>query len=215
MIYDSVPEINELHANAMRQYIDTCSVFRAWESARETGNKQRTADLAKAMVLHQRMNWAIRVGTAPRVLVDILMRLYQACLSERLTTVGPCSLYAYEMASGSRLCIPPQPMERKRLTLVAEDEDIVATALAIAGKADRTFEDDGAMLVNSKGFELEVIIRELESVKRFSAVIISTSGHMARMHTVEATYACVSGFDDELLKVLAQMLLECNLRLLR
>ena len=71
------------------------------------------------------------------------------------------------------------------------------------------------MLVNSKGFELEVIIRELESVKRFSAVIISTSGHMARMHTVEATYACVSGFDDELLKVLAQMLLECNLRLLR
>lgn len=210
MLTESIPEIIELDGNSMRMYIDTRSVFMAWEKSRAAGNKQRTADLGKAMALQQRMNWAVRVGNVPQLLVDILMRLYKSGLAERLTTIGPCSLYAYEMASGSRLCVAPLPFERKRLPLVAEDEGIVATALAIVRKADRTFEDNGAMLVNSKGFEVEVIVRELGSVKRFSAVIVSTSGHMARMHTVEATNASVSGFDDERLKVLRQMPLECN-----
>lgn len=211
MLTESIPEIIELDGNSMRLYIDTRSVFTAWEESRAVGKKQRTADLGKAMALQQRMNWAVRVGNAPRLLVDILMRLYKSGLAEWLTTIGPCSLYAYEMASGSRLCVAPQPAERKRLTLVTGDEDIVATALEIAKRADKSFENNGAMLVNSKGFEVEVIVAELVKVERFSAIIISSSGHMARMHTVEATHAAVSGFDNKLLQILQQLPLVCNL----
>ncbi|OHB32986.1 MAG: hypothetical protein A2X79_00715 [Desulfuromonadaceae bacterium GWB2_53_15] len=69
MFPELTTEILEMDEDALRQYIDARSVFTAWEHSRAAGNKTRTVDLNKALVRQQRMNWAVRVGNAPRLLV--------------------------------------------------------------------------------------------------------------------------------------------------
>ena len=111
-------------------------MFTAWEESRAAGKKTRTADLNKALVRQQRMNRAVRVGNAPRLLVDIMMGLYKSDLADQILVVGPCSLYAYEAECGVRILVGPQPPARNRLTLITDDVSIVASVLEIAKKAD-------------------------------------------------------------------------------
>lgn len=109
MLPDLTSEILDVDEDAQRQYIYARSVFTALEQSRAAGKKERTASLNKELLRHQRMNWALRVGDAPRLLVEILMRLYKSALADRLIVVGPCSLYAYEAECGVRILVNPHP----------------------------------------------------------------------------------------------------------
>ena len=192
--------------------------------ARKDEAEKRLADLTKALERHQRMNRALFVGRAPRILVDILNKLYNEGLSEYFTVVGTHALYAYEAAAGvgfgEEAALATKDIDllldtRKRLSFVTQMATVGTSMLKLIQKVDSTFkirDDQKYTAVNSKGFEVDIIRREpkdgdphplrltdeddefivvpaknaglLLDGPRFSAMIVSTTGHMARMHTI-------------------------------
>lgn len=166
----------ELNGDAMRQLIDTISVFTAWEEARKTfagfsGGRKATSTaetdhqyaerkdyaklrldgLAATLVRHQRMNWALYVGRVPKELINRLNYLLRAGLAGRFSVVeGDWALYAYEAAAGVRL------------------RDDLMPGL-----------DSGEITFRS---DLEIS----QSLKNplFTSIVISKSGHMARIHAI-------------------------------
>ena len=191
--------------------------------ARKTTAEQRLADLSTELIRQQRMNRALHVGHAPKLLVEILSRITKAGLADYFTVVGTHALYAYESAAGVRFqddALATRDVDlmwdiRKRLSFVTQMNRLETSMLKLLQKVDPTFEirhDQSYTAVNSSGFEVDIIRREicgddphpiqltdsdddfyvvpidrlerLQSGKRFSEMIVSSSGHMARMNTV-------------------------------
>lgn len=132
----------------------------------------RLDDLTKTLERHKRMNRALHVGRAPRIVVEILNRLAKSGLSEYFTVVGTHALYAYEAAAGVHIqdadAFATQDIDllldtRKRLSFVTQMTNLGSSMLAIIKKVDPTFEirpDQKYTAVNSKGFEVDIIRRE-------------------------------------------------------
>ena len=192
--------------------------------ARKDDAVTRLSDLTKSLERHQRMNRALFVGRAPRILVEILNKLDHEGLAEFFTVVGTHALYAYEAAAGvgfgEEAALATQDIDllfdvRKRLSFVTQMAAVGTSMLKLIQKVDPTFkvrEDQRYTAVNSKGFEVDIIRREprdsdpdplrltdeddefmvipaknagiLLDGPRFSAMIVSTTGHMARMNTI-------------------------------
>ena len=193
--------------------------------ARKISAQQRFSDLTETLERHQRMNRALFVGRAPRVLVDILNRLYKEGLSEFFTVVGTHALYAYEARAGVLFgeteAMATQDIDflldvRKRISFVTKMRHAATSMLKILQKVDPSFrlrKDQKYTAINSRGFEVDIIRREpkdgdphpmrltddeddefcvvparnagiLLDGPPFSAIIVSASGHMARMNTI-------------------------------
>ncbi len=211
--------------------------IRIYESftARKTEAEQRLSDLTARLVHHQKLNRALQVGRAPRLLVEILNQIDQSGLSEHFIVVGTHALYAYEAAAGVRFgeadALSTNDVDllwdtRKRLSFVAKMGNMGSSMLKIIKKVDPSFDirqDQKYTAVNSKGFEVDIIRREakdgdphplrltdeedefyavqarkagvLLDGPRFSAMIVSTTGHMARMNTVSDFICKVQAMD--------------------
>ena len=193
--------------------------------ARKIAAQQRFSDLTETLERQQRMNRALFVGRAPRILVDILNRLYKEGLSEFFTVVGTHALYAYEARAGVLFgeteAMATQDIDflldvRKRISFVTKMRHAATSMLKLIQKVDPSFrlrEDQKYTAVNSRGFEVDIIRREpkdgdphpmrltddeddefyvvparnagiLLDGPSFSAIIVSASGHMARMNTI-------------------------------
>jgi hypothetical protein len=192
---------------------------------RKKQTEGRLVDLRSAMERHQRMNRALHVGRAPRLLIEILNRLDKAGLAEFFTVIGTHALYAYEAAAGVRIgsadAMTTRDVDllwdtRKKISFETQMEKIGTSFLGVLKKVDSTFEMHTEQLytaVNSDGFEVDVIRREpvdgdlhpwrmtntnddefyavqakragmLLGSTRFSSVVVSSAGHMARMNTI-------------------------------
>lgn len=192
---------------------------------RKSQVESRVVDLRAAMERHQRMNRALHVGRAPKLLVDILSRLFKSGLSDFFTVIGTHALYAYEAAAGVRVgsadAMTTNDVDllwdtRKKISFETQMETIGTSFLGVLRKIDPTFEihsDQRYTAVNSKGFEVVVIRREpvdgdlhpwrmttkddeefyavqakkagmLLDSPMFSCMVVSPSGHMARMNTI-------------------------------
>lgn len=134
--------------------------------------EKRLADLSAELIRHQRMNRALRVGRAPRLLVEILDKLLRSGLAEYFTVIGTHALYAYEAAAGVRFGEPDVMTTndidllwdtRKRLRFTSQMRSLDTSFLGLLKKIDPTFEirlDQRYTAVNSRGFEVDVIRRE-------------------------------------------------------
>ena len=193
--------------------------------ARKVASQQRFSDLTETLKRQQRMNRALFVGRAPRILVEILNRLYKEGLSEFFTVVGTHALYAYEARAGVLFgeteAMATQDIDflmdvRKRISFVTKMRHAATSMLKLIQKVDPSFrlrEDQKYTAVNSRGFEVDIIRREpkdgdphpmrltddegdefyvvparnagvLLDGPPFSAIVVSASGHMARMNTI-------------------------------
>ncbi len=130
----------------------------------------RLKSLTEALNQHQRSNRALRLGRAPRLLIDTLNRLEQAGLSQHFMVVGTHALYAYESACGVRVQddatatrdIDLLPDTRKYLSFVTTMERLDTSILAVLQRVDKTFElrpDQLYTAVNSEGFEIDIVRR--------------------------------------------------------
>lgn len=140
--------------------------------ARKADAERRFSDLAVELTRQQRMNRALFVGRAPRLLVDILDRISTAGLAEYFTVIGTHALYAYEAAAGVRFgevaALATRDIDllwdtRKRLSFVTHMENLGMSMLGLLRKVDPTFElrpDQLCTAVNSKGFEVDILRRE-------------------------------------------------------
>lgn len=193
--------------------------------ARKIATQQRFSELSETLERQQRMNRALFVGRAPRILVDILNRLYKEGLSGFFTVIGTHALYAYEARAGVLFgeteAMATQDIDflldvRKRISFVTKMRYAATSMLKLIQKVDPSFrlrEDQKYTAVNSRGFEVDIIRREpknddphpmrltddegdefyvvparnagiLLDGPPFSAIIVSASGHMARMNTI-------------------------------
>jgi hypothetical protein len=193
--------------------------------ARKVASQQRFSDLTETLERQQRMNRALFVGRTPRILVEILNRLYKEGLSEFFTVVGTHALYAYEARAGVLFgeteAMATQDIDflmdvRKRISFVTKMRHAATSMLKLIQKVDPSFrlrEDQKYTAVNSRGFEVDIIRREpkdgdphpmrltddegdefyvvparnagvLLDGPPFSAIVVSASGHMARMNTI-------------------------------
>lgn len=193
--------------------------------SRKMAAQQRFNDLTESLERQQRMNRALFVGRSPRMLVDILNRLYKEGLSEFFTVVGTHALYAYEARAGVLFgeseAMATQDVDflldvRKRISFVTKMKHAATSMLKLIQKVDPSFRlrnDQKYTAVNSRGFEVDIIRREpkdgdphplrltddegdefyvvparnagiLLDGPPFSAMIVSASGHMARMNTI-------------------------------
>ena len=202
---------------------DTEAIYESFFSRKNAAEKRET-DLRDRVKLNQRLNRALHVGRVPSIVVDILNTLATAGLSEYFTVVGTHALYAYETTAGIRI-IDTATMEtrdvdllwdtRKRVKFISDMKLQGSSMVGLLQKVDPTFkirEDQNYTATNSKGFEVDILRREvvdgdphplrisddeddfwvaqarnaetLLSAPRFSSVIVSTSGYMARMNTI-------------------------------
>ncbi len=150
---------------------ETVSIYEKFIS-RKAQAEARLSDLTGELERHQRMNRALRIGRAPRLLVDILNKLAKSGLSEYFTTIGTHALYAYESAAGVQFgradALSTRDIDllmdtRKRLSFMTRMGQLDSSMLALIKKVDATFEirpDQKHTAVNSKGFEIDIIRRE-------------------------------------------------------
>ena len=163
----------EVDDDAKRRHIDAKTVFQAWEEACLAAKDVRGG-----------MYWK-RTGQKE-------------------------SLYAFEMAAGVRI-VDASAMEtrdvdllwdtRKRVQFIGHMKLQGASIIGVLRKVDPTFivrHDQKYTATNSKGFEVDIIRREVAEndpnpVKnaatllhalRFSSIVVSPSGYMARMNTI-------------------------------
>ena len=132
--------------------------------------EQRISSLKTALAQHQRSNRALRLGRAPKVLIDTLYRLDQAGLGAHFCVVGTHALYAYESACGVRVqddVTATQDIDllldtRKYLSFVTTMNRLDTSLLSVFKKVDKTFElreDQRYTAVNADGFEIDVVRR--------------------------------------------------------
>jgi hypothetical protein len=151
------------------------------------------------------------VGRAPQIFVEILNTLAKFGLAEHFMVIGTHALYAYEAAAGIRFesteALATRDVDllgdtRKRIRFITKMEKLGSSMIGMLQKVDKTFEirdEQRYTAVNSSGFEVDIIRREaaegdphpllltagvLLNSPSFSAMIVSPSGHMARMNTV-------------------------------
>lgn len=80
----------------------TIGIYKKFKARKEEA-EQRLANLTEQLKRHQKMNRALDVGRAPRLLVETLTRLSKSGLSKHFTVIGAHALYAYEAESGTRI----------------------------------------------------------------------------------------------------------------
>ncbi|HQB39535.1 MAG TPA: GSU2403 family nucleotidyltransferase fold protein, partial [Deltaproteobacteria bacterium] len=141
-------------------------------TTRKAEAEHRVADLTSALERHQRMNRALFVGRAPRILIDILSKLAKEGLSGYFTVIGTHALYAYEAAAGvgfgEEAALATQDIDllldtRKRLSFITQMTNVGTSMLKVIQKVDSTFkirDNQKYTAVNSKGFEVDIIRRE-------------------------------------------------------
>jgi len=135
--------------------------------------QQRLAGLRTALERHQKMNRALYVGRAPKLLVDILTRLAKSGLSEHFVVIGTHAIYAYEAAAGvfldSNITATKDidllwDTRKNRVSFItnikrAEEPHF----LGVLRKVDKTFmlvEGEPSKAINSDGFEVDILRRE-------------------------------------------------------
>ncbi len=175
-------------------------------TARKASAQARVKDLRETLVRHQRMNRALFVGRVPTIVIDILDMLNRTGIAEHFTVVGTHALYAYEAAAGVRVesaAVATRDVDllwdtRKHLKFTTQLKRLDSSMLTLLRKVDKTFtliDDQLYTAVNSKGFEVDILRREAkeqdphpvkltDAEEDFSAVVVGTTGHMARMNTV-------------------------------
>lgn len=167
---------------------------------RKANIEERLTRLKAAATQHQRSNRALRVGRAPRLLIDTLNRLEKAGLGAHFCVVGTNALYAYESACGVRVqdnATATQDIDllldtRKYLSFVTTMDTLDTSLLSVFKKVDKTFElreDQRYTAVNAEGFEIDVVrraakdsdphpLRESNCEEDFWAVQISTCSNL-------------------------------------
>jgi hypothetical protein len=182
---------------------------------RKEATTSRLKSLTEALSQHQRSNRALRLGRAPRLLIETLNRLEQTGLSQHFMVVGTHALYAYESACGVRVqddATATRDIDllldtRKYLSFVTTMERLDPSMLAVLQKVDKTFElrpDQLYTAVNSDGFEIDVVrraakgddphpLRMSKFEEDFWAVQISTGSNLLDGGHFEQTVVATSG----------------------
>lgn len=137
---------------------------------RKAQAEQRLKDLRGQADTMRRMNRALRVGRTPDVLVEVLIVLAKARVSQHFLVVGTNALHAYETAAGVRF--PSDVMETRDADLLfdtrqrAEFLQVMETSgtsfMDLLRKADKTFqrhETEFQTAVNNKGYEIDLLRR--------------------------------------------------------
>ena len=183
--------------------------------ARKISVEQRLTSLKAAAAQHQRNNRALRIGRAPRLLIDTLNRLEQAGLAAHFVVVGTHALYAYESACGVRVqddATATQDIDllldtRKYLSFVTTMDKLDTSLLSVFQKVDKTFNLRSNQLytaVNADGFEIDVVrrtakdgdphpLRVSQHDEDFWAVQISTGSTLLDGGHFEQTVVATSG----------------------
>lgn len=130
----------------------------------------REKQLRAAVERNRRLNYALRVGRCPLILVDILQAFAHHGVAQHFLTVGTHALYAYEAAAGVRLM--PESLAtrdvdflfdtRKRATFWTQLQHQDISFLDILRKADKSFDikpDQLQTAVNADGYEVDLIRR--------------------------------------------------------
>lgn len=149
--------------------------------------ESRVKDLQEELVIQQKLNRIYSVGHAPKVLIDVLNAIYQQGLSSLFTMVGSCSMYAYETAATVRFTNPDM-LSSSSACFIVNDNIQNTLILGTLKKADKTFsmlDRQPFTACNSKGFTVTITTHEnivTTPLKPFSVMLVSKSGHMARMH---------------------------------
>jgi hypothetical protein len=182
---------------------------------RKAAVEQRMGSLKATLAQHQRSNRALRIGRAPRVLIDTLNRLAQAGLAHHFVVVGTHALYAYESACGVRVqddATATQDIDllldtRKYLSFVTTMDRLDTSLLSVFQKVDKTFQlrdDQLYTAVNAQGFEIDVVrhaakdgdphpLRVSKHEEDFWAVQISTGSSLLDGGHFEQAVVAISG----------------------
>lgn len=197
-----------------RYTVELDAIYRRFME-RKADAEQRLTRLKAALAQHQRSNRALRLGRAPRVLIDTLNRLDQAGLGAHFCVVGTHALYAYESACGVRVqddATATQDIDllldtRKYLSFVTTMDKLDTSLLSVFKKVDKTFElreDQRYTAVNADGFEIDVVrraakhgdphqLRVSKYEEDFWAVQISTGGTLLDGGHFEQAVVATSG----------------------
>lgn len=178
--------------------------------AKKASLTERLKSLTQAAQTQQRLNKALRVGRVPAIVVKALNALQDAGLHEHFLTIGTHALYAYESACGVRFmpdALATQDIDllfdsRKRLSFVSKLKKMDSSFIGALQKADPSFRvmsDQKQTAINATGFEVEKMSNfdddlwavqisdgnRMLGAKRFSQVVVSETGHMAVMSTLD------------------------------
>jgi hypothetical protein len=138
---------------------------------RKRESAERVAGLKVALVQHQRLNRALRVGRVDPLVVALLVRLANTQLSPHFRVIGTHALYAYEAVAGVRLdsdALATRDMgllwdTRKRILFSTHLAKVDSSMLGVLKKVDSTFrirKSQKYTAVNKDGFEVDIIRRE-------------------------------------------------------
>ena len=138
---------------------------------RKRESAERVSGLKAALVQHQRLNRALRVGRVDPLVVALLGRLASTQLSPHFRVVGTHALYAYEATAGVRLdsdTLATRDMDllwdtRKRILFSTQLAKVDSSMLGVLKKVDSSFrirKSQKYTAVNKDGFEVDIIRRE-------------------------------------------------------
>ena len=140
-------------------------------------SQESVGGLKAALVRHQRLNRALRIGRTPNIIIDVLAALESAGMADYFTVVGTNALYAYETAASGLLATQDFDLlwdNRKKLSLVLQGGPLVDGMIGLLKKVDRTFvilEDQKYTAVNKDGYEVDLIWRNSDvNPARFSSL---------------------------------------------
>ena len=150
--------------------LETEAIYERFQERKHLA-EQRLAGLKAALIKHQRMNRALRIGRALPLVVDILNRLGNSHLQEHFRVVETHALCAYEAAAGVTFCddtVATQDIDllwdvRKRVAFATALSTVDGSMLGVLRKVDPTFRirhSKKYTAVNKDGFEVDIIRRE-------------------------------------------------------
>lgn len=149
------------------------AIYASFQRRKQMAEERRDG-LKEALVKHQRMNRALRVGRVSPLIVDILNRLSATNLNQHFRVVGTHALYAYESAAGITFeddAVATRDIDllwdvRKRVSFATALRQVDNSMLGVLKKVDPTFrirDSQKYTAVNKDGFEVDIIRRELAS----------------------------------------------------
>lgn len=169
--------------------------------------EERVKTLGQALVQHQRLNRALRVGRCPPVVISTLQAIAQAQLAEHFLVVGTHALYAYETAASVIIASDAMATRdidllldtRKQLKFMTQMKRLDSSFLNVLRKADKSFQlrqDQLYTAVNDSGFEVEVKLSDEDddfcglAPRPFEQIVVATTGVMARLRTIHPQDFC-------------------------
>lgn len=153
---------------------ETEVIYEKFTSSKNTIDS-RIRELLKELELHRRLNRAVLVGRAPQMLIDILNIFSRAGIAEHFKVIGTHAIYAYEAVAGVRIekeaVLETYDVDLlwaidKKLKFQAQMKFNETSMITLLKKVDSTFEmreDQRYTAVNSKGFEVDIIHREISN----------------------------------------------------